>query len=143
MDLDFTPEQELLRDTVRGVCARHCGLDVVRQLEDDPIGYPEKLWVQQAELGLLDGDLSMVDLAIVYQELGRALAPSPAFVSAVMAAGVLQRAGRADLLPAIASGDTIVTIAWLEPDRGFGPGGVTTTFEGGRVSGPQRHVPFA
>ena len=28
MDLDFTPEQELLRETVRGVCARHCGLDV-------------------------------------------------------------------------------------------------------------------
>ena len=29
MDLDFTPEQEMLRETVRGVCARHAGLDVV------------------------------------------------------------------------------------------------------------------
>ena len=53
MDLDLTPEQELLRDTVRGVCAKHSGLDVVRQLEDDPNGYPEKLWLQLAELGLL------------------------------------------------------------------------------------------
>ena len=42
MDLDFTPEQELLRETVRGLCARHCGLDVVRQMENDPIGYPDK-----------------------------------------------------------------------------------------------------
>src|SRR5437899_2037188 len=117
MDLDFTPEQQLLRETVRGVCARHCGLDVVRQLEDDPIGYPEKLWVQLAELGLLDRDLSMLDLAIVHQELGRALAPSPAFVSAVMAAGALQRAGHEDLLPAIAAGDTSGTRAGIAPGR--------------------------
>ena len=53
MDLEFTDEQHLLRETVQGVCARHAGLDVVRQLEDDPIGYPEKLWVQLAELGLI------------------------------------------------------------------------------------------
>ena len=39
MDLDFTPEQEMLRDAVAGVCARHCGLDVVRSMEDDPVGY--------------------------------------------------------------------------------------------------------
>ena len=34
MDLDLTPEQELLRETVRGVCGRHAGLDVVRKMED-------------------------------------------------------------------------------------------------------------
>ncbi len=39
MDLDFTPEQDMLREAVAGVCARHCGLDVVRAMEDDPIGY--------------------------------------------------------------------------------------------------------
>src|SRR4051812_10350368 len=102
MDLDFTPEQLLLRDTVRGVCARHAGLDVVRQLEDDPIGYPEKFWVQLSELGLTGltiaeewggSGMSMLDAAIVYQELGRALAPSPHFVSSVMSGGVLAAAG--------------------------------------------------
>src|SRR5438270_127452 len=54
MDLDLTPEQDLLRETVRGLCGRHAGLDVVRQLEDDPVGYSEKLWLQLGELGLLD-----------------------------------------------------------------------------------------
>ena len=44
MDLDFTPEQEMLRDAVAGVCARSCGLDVVRAMEDDPIGYSDKFW---------------------------------------------------------------------------------------------------
>src|SRR5213078_3062310 len=104
MDLDFTPEQELLAETVRGLCARHCGLDVVRQLEDDPVGYPEKLWLQLAEMGLLDmSELTMLDAAVLYTELGRALAPSPHFPSSVMSAGVVRRAGtdaqHADWLP--------------------------------------------
>lgn len=152
MDLEFTEEQQLLRETVRGVCARHAGLDVVRQLEDDPIGYPEKLWVQLAELGLIgltipeeDGGsgMSMLDAMIVYEELGRSLAPSPHFVSSVMAGGVLSRTASTDWLSRIASGDAIVTTAWLEPDRGFGPAGVQSRLDGSRLSGTKRHVPFA
>ena len=137
MDLEFTEEQDLLRETVRGVCARHCGLDVVRSLEDDPVGYPEKLWLQLVELGLLDPELTMLDKAIVYQEFGRALAPSPHFASAVMSAGALTRAGRTP------SSDAIIVPAWLEPDRGFGPKGVTARIDDGRLSGVKRHVPFA
>ena len=36
LDLEFDQEQELLRQTVRDVLARHCPLSVVRQMEDDP-----------------------------------------------------------------------------------------------------------
>jgi len=137
MDLEFTEEQDLLRETVRGVCARHCGLDVVRALEDDPVGYPEKLWLQLIELGLLDAELTMLDKAIVYQEFGRALAPSPHFASAVVSAGALTRAG------VNTPGDSIIVPAWLEPERGYGPNGVTARIEDGRVFGVKRHVPFA
>jgi alkylation response protein AidB-like acyl-CoA dehydrogenase len=152
VDLEFTDEQHLLRETVRGVCARHAGLDVVRQLEDDPIGYPEKLWMQLAELGLIGltipeehggSGMSMLDAMIVYEELGRSLAPSPHFVSSVMAAGVLSRVGETDWLPRIASGDTIMSIAWLEPERGYGPTGVHASIDGGRLTGSKRHVPYA
>jgi alkylation response protein AidB-like acyl-CoA dehydrogenase len=160
MDLDLTSEQELLRDTVRGVCAKHAGLDVVRQMEDDPIGYPEKFWLQLAELGLLGltlpeawggSGMSMLDAVVVYQELGRALSPSPHFVSSVISGGVLARAGtdeqRKAWLPAIAAGDTIVTPAWLEPGGGFGPEGVqlraSRDGDGWRLTGSKRHVPFA
>ena len=146
MDLDLTAEQQLLRETVRGVCARHCGLDVVRQLEDDGVGFSEKLWLQFGELGLLDmGELSMLDAAIVYEELGRALAPSPHFVSSVLSAGVIARAGseeqRQQWLPRIAGGEAIVTPAWLEPGGGFGPEGVRLRAE--RLTGTKRHVEFA
>jgi alkylation response protein AidB-like acyl-CoA dehydrogenase len=139
MDLDLTPEQDLLRESVRGICARHAGLDVVRQLEDDPIGYPEKLWLQLGELGLTDmTELTMVDGVVVYQELGRALAPSPHFVSSVVSAGLVARAGAAKPV------DTIYTPAWLEPEGGFGPKGITTRVDSaGRVTGVKRHVAFA
>jgi alkylation response protein AidB-like acyl-CoA dehydrogenase len=160
MDLDFTPEQDLLRDSVRGVCERHSGLDVVRKLENDPVGYAPELWHQLGELGvtglLIDeqyggSGMSMVDAAVVYEEFGRALVPTPHFVSAVLSAGLIGRSSddalKAELLPRIASGETIVTVASLEPDNSFAPSGVqlTATRDGDswKLSGAKRHVPFA
>jgi alkylation response protein AidB-like acyl-CoA dehydrogenase len=160
VDLDFSPEQEMLRETVRGVCEQHAPLTVVRELEDDPLGYPEKLWEQLAQLDLcgllLPEDhggtgMSLLDAVVVYEELGRALAPSPHFVSTVMSGGAIARAGnetqRRQWLPGIAAGETILTPAWLEPDGGFGAGGVqlqATPGGGGyRLSGTKRHVQFA
>jgi alkylation response protein AidB-like acyl-CoA dehydrogenase len=160
MDLDFTAEQEMLREAVSGVCARYAGLDVVRQMENDPIGFPDKFWEQLAELGLLGmtvpeehggSGMSMLDAAVVYTELGRALAPSPHFVSSVMSAGVIDRAGsaqqREEWLSAISAGEVIVTTAWLEPGRGFGPDGVqlaaTVDGDGWRLNGAKQHVAFA
>ena len=160
MDLDLTAEQELLRETVRGICARHAGLTVVRQMEDDPLGYPEKFWLQLADLGLLGltlaeeyggSGMSMLDAVIVYQELGRALAPSPHFVSSVVSGSAIALAGtdqqRQEWLPRISAGEVIVTPAWLEPGGGFGPVGVqlqaAADGEGWRLSGTKRHVLFA
>ena len=160
MELEFTPEQELLRETVRGVCGRHSGLDVVRRLEDDPHGYADDFWGQLGELGLIGltlpekwggSGMSMLDAAVVYEELGRAQAPCPHFVSSVMSGGVLALAGtdeqREQWLPRIACGEAIVTPAWLEPDRGFGPKGVQMVAardgDGWRLSGVKRHVAFA
>ena len=164
MELDLSPEQEMLREAVRGVCEQHAPLSVVRSLEDDPVGYPEKLWSQLAALDLcglvLPDELggagtSLLDAAVVYEELGRALAPSPHFVSCVMSAGAIRRAGTGKQheawLASIARGEAIVTPAWLEPDRGFGPRGVALRAEaadgagkgGWRLTGVKRHVVFA
>jgi len=160
LDLDLTPEQEMLRETVRGVCEQHAPLTVVRELEDDPVGYPEKLWAQLAGLdlcGLLLPDehggagMSMLDAVIVYEELGRSVAPVPHFVSTVISGGVLARAGTAEQqrewLPRVAAGEVIVSPGWLEPEHGFGPAGVQLRAEadgdGYRLNGTKRHVAFA
>ena len=130
-------------------------------MENDPVGYPDKLWEQLAELGLLGMTLpeeyggsamTMVDAIVVYTEFGRALAPSPHFVSSVMVAGVLMRAGseqqRDVWLPAIAAGEAVLTVAWLEPSRGFGPDGIQLRAEpegdgNWRLTGTKRHVLYA
>ena len=160
MDLDFSEEQEMLRDMVRGVSGEYASFDVVREMEDDPTGYPAELWKQLGELGLLGllvpeqysgSGQSMLEAAVVYEEFGRALVPSPHFPSCVMGAGVLQLAGSDDQkqewLPKIVSGEAILTPAWIEPGRGFGARGVQlqAQLDGGeyRLSGTKRHVPFA
>jgi alkylation response protein AidB-like acyl-CoA dehydrogenase len=160
MELTFSQEQQMLRDTVRGMLAAHSPVEVVRKMEDDPIGYPADLWKKLAELGLLGltlperyggADLTTLDAAILYEEMGRALAPSPHFVSAVLSAGVIAAAGsqaqRDEWLPKIASGEAIITPAWLEPQGGYGPAGVRlVAADDGkqvRLTGTKRHVAFA
>lgn len=160
MDLDLNEEQEMLREMVRGVCSSYANLETVRALEDDPIGFPAELWKQMAALDLIGlmvpagyggSGMSALEGAVVYSELGRALAPSPHFVSAVMGAGVLLRAGsdeqKESWMARIVSGDAIVTSAWLEPGNGFGARGVQTRARADGdefvLDGTKCHVPFA
>jgi alkylation response protein AidB-like acyl-CoA dehydrogenase len=160
MDLDFSEEQEVLRGMVREVLSAHCPIDVVRRTEDDRTGFPAELWKQLCEVGVTGmllpesvggSDQSLLDAVIVYEELGRSLAPVPHFPSAVMAGGVLRAAGsdaqKQEWLPKIAAGDAIVAPAWLEPDRSERARGVqlraTPEGDGFRLTGVKRHVPFA
>src|SRR3954451_17793960 len=90
MELDFTADQEELRDTVRAVLAAECPPALVRELVEARIaGKPaaaDKLWQQMVELGWpaltvpeAAGGLGLgaVELAVVVEELGRAIAPGP------------------------------------------------------------------
>ncbi|WP_068637353.1 acyl-CoA dehydrogenase family protein [Thauera butanivorans] len=137
MDLKFTDEQNMLRDMTRDLCSDYSGIDVVRAMENDPVGMPADLWAQMQQTGLLGMripeahggmGLSLLDCAVIYEQLGRFLAPGPYFDSTLMSAGALVHAGdgawQAELLPAIAAGEQIVVPAWLEADGGFGPAGV-------------------
>ena len=160
LDLEFSPEQEMLRETVRKVCATHCPLSVVRELEDDPVGFPVDLWRQLGELDLIGlllpeehGGAGMTALegVVLYEELGRALAPTPHFPSAVLGGGVLAQAGsteqQAQWLGRVGRGEAVLAPAWLEPDGGFGPEGVqmrAVAEDGGwRLTGTKDLVPFA
>ncbi len=160
LDLDFSPEQQLLATTTRDVLARHCPLEVVRQMEDDPIGYPADLWRQLGELDLVGlllpepyggSSMTLLEGVALYQELGRALAPTPHFPSAVMCGGALALAGSEEQkerwLPHVASGEAVLTPAWLEPGGAFSPLGVQLRAEassgGFTLSGTKRHVTFA
>ncbi len=137
MDLDFSEEQVMLRDTARGLCQTLSPTAVVRSVEKDETGYAAPFWNQLAELGITSlgipeahGGLAWgaLEMAIVYEEFGRSLAPSPHWASCVLSAKVLELAGSADQqsnwLPGIASSEAIIVPAWLEPKNGFGADGV-------------------
>ena len=161
LDLDFGAEQEMLRESLRGLLADACPLGTVRALEDDPIGFAPELWAQLGKLDVLGlllpeefggSGMSLVEGVVLYEEFGRSLAPTPHFVSAVLGGGVLALAGseeqRAAFLPGIVSGETILTAGWLEAGGGFGPRGVAMAARpdgsgGFLLSGTKRHVAFA
>ncbi len=160
LDLQFSPEQEMLRETVRGVCASTSPLSVVRELEDDPVGYSPDLWKQLAHLDLIGlqipeefggSGMSTLESVVVYEEFGRSLAPSPHFVTSILSGGALARSGSQEQkeawLPRIVTGEAILTPAWLEPENGFGPKGIQVRAEadgdGFVLSGTKRHVAFA
>ena len=160
MDLDFTEEHDILRSMVRGVLEEYASVETVRALEGDEKGYSDELWKQLVELGLV-GILipeshggqgqTLLEAAIVYEEMGRTLAPSPHFVSAVLCAGALVESGSAaqqsEWLPRIAAGEAILTPAWLEPRNGTGPKGVQLRAEADGdafvLTGTKLHVNFA
>jgi alkylation response protein AidB-like acyl-CoA dehydrogenase len=160
LDLTFSPEQEMLRETVRGVVATTSPLSVVRELEDDPTGYSPELWKQLAHLDLIGlqlpeefggSGMTTLETVVLYEEFGRAIAPSPHFVSSILSGGALACSGSQEQkqvwLPGIVSGEAVLTPAWLEPENSSRATGVQVRAvpdgDGWTISGVKRHVAFA
>jgi alkylation response protein AidB-like acyl-CoA dehydrogenase len=132
MSLILTDEELALRDSVRRFVADRSPLTAVRQLIAAGEPYDGEVWKQlTAQLGLASllipeeyggvgaGHSAM---SIVLAELGAGLVPSPLVASAVLAAGALLRldgeAAKLELLPGIASGEVIATLAMTGPAGG-------------------------
>jgi len=123
MDFGFTEEQELLRGAARDFLARACPLTRVRELLDDPRGHDPALLAQLAELGWSGlaipeshggAGLGLLELAVLFEELGRALVPSPLFAT-LLGSLALLRGGSAEQqqrwLPSAARGTSILSVA--------------------------------
>jgi alkylation response protein AidB-like acyl-CoA dehydrogenase len=133
MDLKLSEEQQLLSEAVRAMCERHSSVEIVRSLEGDPKGYRDELWNAISEMGLLDlgAEKLPIEVAVVCEELGRALAPSPYLDTAVFGAAVLGKV------------DGTVALAWHEAERSESEEGITTSFAHGKLTGEKILVPFA
>src|SRR2546426_9122447 len=143
MDLALTESQEMLRPTARTFMEREAPVDVVVGLQKAESSLDPDLWAKAARLGWLgivlpteyggSGD-SLSDAAVLYEELGRGPLPGPFFSSGVLGALTVLEAGteeqRRGLLPAVASGERVLTVAITEPNASWGPGGVTLAPQG-------------
>ena len=140
MNFGFNEEQELLRNTARKFFENECGSDTVRRLMETPEGISAELWKKLAEQGWLgliypeqyDGTgLGLVDLVVLMEEMGRAVAPGPYFSTVLLGGLAVLEAGsegqKKEWLPRIAAGDKRVALAWMEPSAQLGPAGVTLT----------------
>jgi alkylation response protein AidB-like acyl-CoA dehydrogenase len=134
MDFEFTDEQLELRDNARSVLAAACPPAVVRAVYEGK-GDGGDLWATLVDLdwpalGLPEAHgglgLGFLEVGIVAEELGRAVAPSPFLATVTQLAPVLREAGSSFLLPAIAAGTCTGTLAVAE-DGVWRPAGVTTT----------------
>jgi alkylation response protein AidB-like acyl-CoA dehydrogenase len=151
MNFAFSEEQEELRRTVRQFLEAKSPETEVRRLMETPEGYDPAVWKQMGqELGLQSlaipeayggQGFTFVELGIVLEEMGRVLLCAPYFASVVLAANAILNVGTEDqkqaLLPGIASGDNIATLAFTEPSGKWDPAGITmeaTEADGGEFT---------
>jgi len=139
LDFGFSEEQEMLRQSARGLLEKECPSAAIRRLMDDERGYDPVVWKKMADLGWMGlvipeefggAGLNYVDLVLVMEEMGRVVLPSP-FIWTAMVAEALRRAGsdaqKKALLPKIAAGELIATIAWQEPSASWDASSITMT----------------
>jgi alkylation response protein AidB-like acyl-CoA dehydrogenase len=159
MDITFSEEQDELRTVVRSFLAKYSDEAAVRRLAADPRGHDAVVWRRMAgELGLQGlavpeeyggSGFGYVELGVVFEETGRALLCEPYFATVALAAEALLRCAddraRADLLPGIASGATIATLALTEDSGRWDEPGIRLTADdtadGWRLTGAKTYVP--
>lgn len=140
MDLALTEEQQLLKNSARDFFEKELPKETVKELEADPLGYSPELWNKTAELGWCGltipeqyggAEFGYMELVMLLGEMGRACLPGPFFSTVVLCAPVIITAGseqqKAKLLPKIATGDVILSLALTEPSATYDPSGITTT----------------
>jgi len=132
MDFAMSEEQEMLKTTARDFLEKECPESLVREVERGDKGYSPELWRKIADLGWLGliypeeysgmGG-SILDLAVLYEEMGRAMFPSPHLSTVVLCGLTILAAGseeqKADLLPKIVNGDSILALALTEPQSSW------------------------
>ena len=138
MNFAFSEEQEQLREFVRQFLENYSPEATVRELMETEDGYDPDTWSMMAEqLGLQSliipeeyggQGFGYVELSVVLEEMGRALLCAPFFSTVVLAANTLihsdDDAAASELLPGIASGETIATLAFTEESGRWGEDGI-------------------
>ncbi len=139
MDLGFSETQQMLKNSAREFLARECPHTLVRAMEEDERGYLPQLWQQIVDLGWTGLAFpeeyggtggSFLDLAVLLEEMGRALVPGPFFSTVALGGLTVLDAGndaqKRDLLTRICQGQVFMTLALTEPSATFQPWGIQT-----------------
>ncbi len=154
MNFDFSDEQKHLQKTARRYLEKNSTAAAVRRVLESEQGYDAELWSGLAEMGLTGAaipeehggaGLGYLELCVIAEELGRALAPVPFSSTVYIFAEFLKLAGtpaqKTAHLPKIASGQRIGTFAYAESAGEITPDKITARVSEGRLSGTKLPVP--
>ncbi len=154
MNFDFSDEQKQLRDEARRYLAEKCPPKAVRAVLEGSAPYDRELWQGLAGMGFLGIAIpeqyggtgaGYLELCVVAEEIGRALAPVPFASTVYLAAEALMLAGSEEQkqrwLPRIAAGEAIGTLALFEGVGNPSPQAVRTMLRQGRLDGRKLPVP--
>ncbi|MBT6038236.1 MAG: acyl-CoA dehydrogenase, partial [Halieaceae bacterium] len=153
MNFEFSEEQLMLREQARGFLSQHCPPTRVRDVFDGEHDYDAPLWTSIAEMGWTAtaipeayGGLGLgyYELAIIAEELGRAVAPVPFSSSVYLATEALIAFGsesqKQRWLPGLASGETIATLAHAEGAGQTTAKSLTASLSGDSLTGAKKPV---
>jgi len=131
-DRPLDDARSALRDSVRRCVQARAPMPYVRRMLDDPRGTTDEMWSALVDLGVTGilvpeahGGLGLGyrEMGVVLEEMGRGLHPGPFCSSSLGAVAAIRAAGtaadQAALLPALADGTRIGTLAVFEPDSGY------------------------
>ena len=154
MNFDFSDEQKQLRDEARRFLSENCSTKEVRAVLEGKDTYDRKVWKGLADLGLLGiaipeefggAGAGRLELCVVAEELGRALAPVPYSSTVYLASELLMLAGsdeqKKQWLPKIAAGEAIGTLALVEGVGDTTPKSIRASVSGGKLTGKKALVP--
>lgn len=160
--MDFAPseEQEMLKKSARDFLSVECPKKVVREIEAGDLGYSTELWQKMASLGWMGlalpeeyggAGLSLLDMAVLFEEFGRAAMTEPMFSTVVLGALPILQWGTEEqkkaFLPKVAAGELFLTMALAEPGVNEDPMFVTTRAmtkdDGFLIHGTKLFVPCA
>ncbi|MBA3743225.1 acyl-CoA dehydrogenase family protein [Sporichthya sp.] len=141
MRLVFTEEQEELRRSVRRLLEKTSASRELRQVIDSDLGYDPEVWALMADQMGLQGlaipeefggsGYGWMEQVAVLEEMGAVLLCSPYFASVILSATMLlsidDPEARRDLLPGIAGGQSIATVAFTEDDGRWHDAPIRTT----------------
>jgi alkylation response protein AidB-like acyl-CoA dehydrogenase len=160
MDIGFSEEQELLRDTARKFLDSECPTQFVRRMMDTEDAVTDEFWQQLAQNGWLGisyseaeggSGLGLVDLVVLMEEIGRAVMPGPYPATVLLGGAAIAAAGspaqRREWLRRIAAGAIKATLAVTEPNARWDAAGITTAASESRggfaLAGTKMFVPDA
>src|SRR6201996_8776842 len=149
MNFDFSDDQKQLRDQARKFLTEKCSPKAVRVVLEGKAPYDKDLWMGFLGVAIPEeyggAGAGHLELCVIAEEVGRALAPVPFSSTVYLAAEALLLAGSAaqkqKWLPAIAGGEAIGTLALFEGTGNPSPKAIKLEASGNTLSGVKKPVP--